>query len=733
MRHHKFLLLTLQLAASVAAASDPPGASRDQRVVHLWKTPAQIEIDGIIDAAWARADSVQIDFQLEPYYDRAPTRRSVARVLSDNGALYCMIVSFQPREETQENTGVLDQGSGDRVSIMLDTFNDRRTAYKFAVSASGVRSDARLLDDARQHDYSWDGIWFAASMVYDWGYVVEMKIPYKSIKYERESGEWGIDFDRWSPVTKEDLYWSHYEQNEGQRVSKFGRVRFEEVRPSEAGLNLEIYPVGLTAVRYNNDGSYGVDPEAGIDVFYNPSEKLTFQLTANPDFAQIEADPFNFNISRYESYFSERRPFFTAGTEVFMPAGKQQNTGFYRPLELFYSRRIGKALPDGNVVPIWFGTKAFGRFEAWEYGGFLARTGETAYTVDGAPATEPTAYFASARVRRQIFENSSIGFLYVGKKTLADNYGVLDIDGAFRESDWQLAYQLARSDVNGKGDFGGSMGFSLFSDDMMLQIRSRAMGKNFDVSEVGFVPWKGTLEFTGVVGPLWYYQTGYLSQLLIYTGGGAYYEDADLYTDRVGLVGLNMGFRDNWGYEITFIAGKSKDAGVSYDSHELDFGSWFGISPTWNGNLFGSYQKTYNFSRGYLARYASASVEVEWKPLTVLEVGTSYGMYIEGNPEGSVEEITYNARPFFTVTPVNNLSVRVYVDNVWLRSSAHLEHVLVGFLFSYNFLPKSWIYLAINEARSRPEAPGGSGVQSSLPLRVTDRAGVFKVRYLYYF
>jgi hypothetical protein len=238
----------------------------------------------------------------------------------------------------------LDDFGGDVVSLMLDTFGDKRTAYKFAVSASGIRSDCRMLDDGRNRDYGWDGVWFASTRVYDWGYVVEMEIPFRSIQYDETLSSWGVDFDRWIPVSNEDLYWTSYEENEGLRISKFGTLELNGNRPTVKGLNLEIYPVGIAKASLVRDGVYEVAPDAGIDLFYNPSQKFTFQLTANPDFAQIEADPFDFNISRYESYFEERRPFFTQGNEIFMPSGRERNSGFYRPLELFYSRRIGKKL-----------------------------------------------------------------------------------------------------------------------------------------------------------------------------------------------------------------------------------------------------------------------------------------------------------------------------------------------------------------------------------------------------
>jgi hypothetical protein len=406
---------------------------------------------------------------------------------------------------------------------MIDTFNDQRTAYKFAVTATGVRADCRLLDDARNRDYNWDGIWFSDAKIYDWGFVVEMKIPYRSIKYDGNLNYWGLDFDRWRPLNSEDLYWCSYEQNEGQRISKFGKLEFKDFHPSAHGLNLEIYPVGIGKATYNGNGKYDFDPDAGIDIFYNPSPQLTFQLTGNPDFAQIEADPYDFNISRYESYFSERRPFFIEGSEIFTPAGKQRNTGFYSPMELFYSRRIGKKLPDGTEVPLSFGTKAFGKLGDWEYGGFVARTEETNYMDDTTQSVEPRAYFASARLKKQIMGNSSIGVLYVGKYTEGNTYGVLDIDGAFRESGWQLAYQFARSFKNNEGGYAASAGFTRFGNDWVTFARVRHVGKNFDIDQIGYVPWKGTTEFASLTGPIWFPETGFIRQILIYSLSFSYY------------------------------------------------------------------------------------------------------------------------------------------------------------------------------------------------------------------
>lgn len=699
----------------------------------LNKSDIPIEIDGFIEDVWNNADSVYGFTQLQPYSGKPSERKTVAKLLSTESSLFCLIVCYDDKTNVQANTGKLDDFTGDVVSLMLDTFNDKKTAYKFAVSASGVRSDARMLDDGRNRDYSWDGIWFAASKVYDWGYVVEMEIPYKSIQYDETLSSWGLDFDRWIPALNEDSYWCAYELNEGQRISKFGALNFNNFTPSVKGLNLEVYPVGISKATYLYDNKYKIEPNAGLDIFYNPSPKLTIMFTLNPDFAQIEADPFSFNITRYESYFNERRPFFTEGSEIFMPSGRERHSGFYRPLELFYSRRIGKKLEDGSEVPLITGTKIFGRLDDWEYGGFVALTGKKNYSYLNQDLSEPQAFFGSARIKKTIYGNSTIGLLYVGKHVNNNYRGVIDIDGAFRESNWQLAYQFARSFKDSEGDFASSIGFKHRTESWFSALRARYVGDKFDINEVGFVPWVGTSEATALTGPVWYFDEGYIRDFGIFFGSELNYNKEDLYLDHLGVLGMNMYFRDNWGYEITFVAGKSKELDKKFNSYEISLSTDINISPNWSGSTWTGYSRTYNFLRDYLAFYSWAGFSFNLRALNILRLGTSFDAWIEGNPDNKIEEITYNARPYVSLTPINDINLRLYIDNVFLRSTKKLEQMIIGFLFSYNFSPKSWIYLAVNELRDRSPEFDSVGNLMNERLHVVNRAAVLKLKYLYYF
>ena len=251
----------------------------------------------------------------------------------------------------------------------------------------------------------------------------------------------------------------------------------------------------------------------------------------------------------------------------------------------------------------------------WEYGGFVAMTGETDYVDGDENLTEPQAYFGSARIKKQIFDNSSIGFLMVAKQTKENTEGVVDIDGAFRGSNWQLAYQIARSFENGKGDYAASAGFTNTSDTWGNLFRIRAIGNNFNVSQIGYVPWQGTVNSVGLTGPMWYYENGEIRNMFLYFGPAINYEDADLFTDYSAVIGFNMQFRDGWGYEINTDFGKSKDEGIDYSSYSINLSSWFDISQKWHGNLWGGYQRTYNFDREYLAFYSWFGFSAEWKAL----------------------------------------------------------------------------------------------------------------------
>jgi len=714
----RIFLIILNLFSSINLHSNP----QKNEIIALI-TSNEIIVDGIEDEIWLKADSVDNFIQYDPIFNSSPSERTVAKVLVDDDNIYFLIKAYVSKSKLVLNKGMRDQMTGDIVSVMLDTKDDKKTAYKFAVSASGVKMDCKILEDGRQRDYSWNGIWEAESKVYEWGYLVEMKIPFKTLMYDPTLDYWKIDFDRWIPDLREDIYWTEHQLNGGMRISNFRKLKFENFKPNKSGLNIELFPSFITKADYIIDKKYKFSYEPGFNAFINPSPSFSATLTVNPDFAQIEADPFNFNISRYESYLREARPFFTEGNEYFAASGKDNNINFYQPIEFFYSRRIGKSLKKNIVVPIDYGAKLFGNFFSYEYGALIAHTSEVSYKVDTLIYNEPAAFFSVARLKRNIFDNSSLGFLFAGKFTSQYENFVADFDGILRGDNSQFAYQFAQSSYNNKKDYAASAGFTQVSDNWTFALRARHIGNNFNISQIGFAPWIGTSELAVVGGPIFRYNNMLLKKLNIYVGGNIYYEELDKFADKNLFCGANFNFSNKFGFELSTEFGTQKDNSIKYDSYSGNFFFWISSFTEWNINAWINYSKSFNFARDYLGYLASSGFSFNYKASNSFKVGINYRTFIELDNNKNIDQIIYNGRPYISLTPFNNLNFYLYVDNTITSLTKKIEAARVGFLASYNYSTKSWIYVALND---------GYSLNDNLKLDLNFRSSIIKINYLIY-
>jgi hypothetical protein len=264
-------------------------------------------------------------------------------------------------------------------------------------------------------------------------------------------------------------------------------------------------------------------------------------------------------------------------------------------------------------------------------------------------------------------------------------------------------------------------------------MRGNFIDEKFDVDQVGFVPWKGTAELTILAGPRWFFEKGVVQSVFLAFGFLTQYEKVDAYIDRALAMIYNMEFRKNWGFEINLIGGQARDNDVHYPMSEFVLNTWFNISPKWNLRMNTDILRAYNFAREYAAYLAMWQGEFDWHALDAVTLGADLGAFVEFNPQNNIEEITYNWRPFVSVTPVNNLNVRVYVDQVYSRCNSRVERFIGGLLFSYNFRPKSWIYFAVNELQDRSDEFDGAGQLLRNRLHTIDRVSVLKLKYLFYF
>ncbi len=303
-------------------------------------------IDGILDdAIWAQANWVDDFLQKEPVEGRVPNERTEVAIVYDADAIYvgARLHSNNVDEIRALVTRRDNETNAEQFSVSLDTYNNGRTAYTFAITAGGVRIDY-YHDEDRQgaRDYSFDPIWTADVKIGASGWTAEMRIPYSQLRFNAAPSQtWGVNFNREISSRNEDIYWIYVPRNETGWASRFGKLEgLSGISPKR---RLELLPYVASGADISTDISddnpfrnkFENNLRAGLDVKMGLGPNLTLDATFNPDFGQVEADPAEVNLSAFESFFRERRPFFSEGSDLL--------SGSH-----FYSRRIGTA-PRGRA------------------------------------------------------------------------------------------------------------------------------------------------------------------------------------------------------------------------------------------------------------------------------------------------------------------------------------------------------------------------------------------------
>lgn len=306
-----------------------------------------IRLDGSLDEqAWTLAIPITDFTQKEPNEGALPTERMEVRFVYNDDALYvgARMYSTNPAA-IQAPLGRRDQAgtTAEQFEVSLDTFLNRRTAYTFGVTASGVRVDRYHGSDSEGGDEGFDPVWEASTRVDDRGWTAELWIPFTQLRFnDRPVQVWGLNVRRFTPTLSEETYWVLVPRTEVGWASRFGDLEgIEGVRPSR---RVELLPFVVGSTTKNGDRDLA-DPfddgknlvsRMGLDVKVGVGPNLTLDATFNPDFGQVEADPAEVNLSDFATRFPERRPFFTEGSNLL---------NLSHP-NVFYTRRIG-APPAG--------------------------------------------------------------------------------------------------------------------------------------------------------------------------------------------------------------------------------------------------------------------------------------------------------------------------------------------------------------------------------------------------
>ena len=309
------------------------------------------KIDGYIDSEIWDAVEWSGDFtQRYPNDGEAPSEQTAFKVLYDDNNLYILVRAYDSEPaKIVKRMSRRDGFDGDWVEIDIDSYFDKRTAFSFIASVSGVKSDMVISSDGNNWDDTWDPIWYLKTSIDSEGWIAEMKIPITQLRFSnnKEQQLWGIQLRRHFFRNDENSFWSYFSQDKSGWVRHNGELHgIKNIKPKRQA---EISPY-IVAKQENFDAEEGnpykedgVDRSLGfgIDGKFGITNDFTIDYTINPDFGQVEADPSEVNLTAFESYFQEKRPFFIENRNI--TDFRVSRGGPFNQNNLFYSRRIGRA------------------------------------------------------------------------------------------------------------------------------------------------------------------------------------------------------------------------------------------------------------------------------------------------------------------------------------------------------------------------------------------------------
>ncbi len=382
----------------VAAVLAEDQTMRSTRAVRFPRPPV---IDGQMDdEVWRLAERIEGFTQFEPNHGQPSPLHTIAWIGYGEEALYVAFVCYDP--EPGEMAAAITKRDGDledddAVIIMLDTFDDNSTCTYFITNSLATQADGKVADNGRSNDDSWDASWSSAATRIPEGWTAEFAIPFRILKYQGGEGRrWGLNLGRSYPRRLERSFWSG-PLEDVWRVSQFGDLTDLDLQAHTKAY--EIIPYALSQA---GEGQL-LEGQAGIDLRYRISSNLGVDLTLNPDFATIEADVEQINLTRFELFIPEKRPFFLEGTEM-----------FHQRVRQFYSRRV-------SDIP--WGAKLTGKVSSWD----LAVIGTQSKPLDNDPDGSNATYTV-VRVKKGLFGPSNIGFLAANRAHRGDNQGSAGLD-----------------------------------------------------------------------------------------------------------------------------------------------------------------------------------------------------------------------------------------------------------------------------------------------------------------
>lgn len=402
----RWLVLIVFLCLGPAPAVANAQAPTNSRQLRALAITEPVVVDGVLkEVVWSQAEVARDFTQQQPDEGTPATDRTEIRVLYDTEALYVGGTFFDtnPRRAiSNELTRDFRARDGDLITVVLDTFHDMKNAFNFMINPAGALRDSQSYDDGRQNNPDWDGVWYVKTAFFPDRWSMEMRIPFRTLRFRKADEQvWGFNVFRLVRRKNEISFWSPVPRQFTQFRTSFAGI-LTGIRGVNPGRDLQIKPYVIA------EGTGGTESSArwGADVKYGLGSASRLDLTYRTDFAQVEQDEQQINLTRFSLFLPEKREFFLENQGVFRIGDIDQATGVRSPLVPFFSRRIGLS-PAGQPLPILGGGRLSGHFGSWRVGLLDLQTDPESGSGDN---------FFAVRVAKDAARFGSYSLFYFGRE-----------------------------------------------------------------------------------------------------------------------------------------------------------------------------------------------------------------------------------------------------------------------------------------------------------------------------
>ncbi len=711
-----FFVLPFQ--AEIYANTEARAKNKDKNtafVIEIQQNNKAPILDGKLSKnEWENATAISNFTQKEPHEGKPISERTYVLISYDRKNIYFGIRCFDQEPQkivANEMRRDSDLSNNDYVEIIIDTYHDHRNAFYFATNSLGARLDSEIKTEGAHINWDWNGIWHSAARKDKQGWTAEVAIPFKTLRFDKsDSQTWGINFGRYIPRKREEAYWSPISRNDdfddmGKfKPSKFGILRGLSNIKHDQILQLKPYAIGGVERNFDlQNNSTTKLADIGLDAKIHLTSNIISDITLNTDFAQVEADLEQVNLSRFNLFIPEKRDFFLEGLDIFN-IGEES---IYDPLTLlFFSRKIGmhedNETFESKETPIVGGVKITGKEGPYELGFLDVFTNDFKYLNRENNTKEiPQTNYSALRIKRDIFSRSYIGFMGLSKDPASGgNYNrTFAIDGLFSfDNNITVNGYFAKTmspGLQGK-DYNGHVNFSWGTDIFYSNASFTDIGANFN-PEMGFLQWSDVRKYSAqmLISPrpeiLNIRQSHFTNDVeiitdhnnelqyrTIYTGLANIFQDESYFS--IGLINYYDNLPNLIYMESTIIpAGiyKYSVLGVNYSSdlsRKLAVDVQFGYGSFYNGTFTGlNMSNFFNLSNKF-------RIELNWD---WNRVDVPFG-------NGKFTTSIFGLRTVYSFTP--NLFAKTYVQ--WNQFD---KRIISNFLINFIHSPGSNFYLVYNE------------------------------------